>query len=124
MRAAAALILFVLGAVLLIAGYEQRKVSLADDSEFVQASTARIANSGGGEVLHAFKVGHEKEDRVHIEIAVGSAFSIAGLALLASITMTKKCPFCRRHINAAVSVCRFCGNDLGTADISETKQRG
>jgi hypothetical protein len=113
MRAALALISFLLAAVLLIASYEQHKLSLADDSDLVQASRARIANRGGGEILHVFKVSHEKEDRAQIELAVGSAFLIAGLALIASITMTKKCPLCGKHINAAVSVCRFCGEDLG-----------
>jgi hypothetical protein len=120
-RAAGALILFVLAAVLLIAGYEQHKLSLADSSEFVQASTARIANGDGGEILPAFKVSHEKEHRVQTEIAVGSACLIARLALIASITMTKKCPICGKHINAAVSVCRFCGMDLGAAGKLQKK---
>lgn len=115
MRLAGALILLALAAVLLIRAYEHHKLSLAEESELVEASMTRFANSSGGEILHSFKAGREREHRLQIETAAGAAFLIAGLALIASLTMTKKCPFCGKHLNAVVSVCRFCGEDLGSA---------
>jgi hypothetical protein len=116
-RAAGALISLLLAAVMLTATYEQHKASLADNSELVQTSTARIANGDGGEVLHAFKTSREKEHREQIEAAVGLASLIAGIALVASLTMTRKCRFCGKRINAAVTVCRFCGEDPAARNL-------
>lgn len=112
MRAVLGLISIVSAAVLLIAAYEQHRGRLTGNSEFAEASAVRIANSDGGEVLHVFKASREKEHIEQIETAFGLALLIAGIAFAASATLTGKCPCCGKHQNAAVAVCRFCGEDL------------
>lgn len=114
MRAAVAVISFVAAAVLLIAAYEQHKQSLAAGNlELVQESPSRSAN---GQVVHVFKANHENEGNVEMETALGMVFLAGGLALVGSLTMTKKCPYCGNHINASVSICHVCGEDLAAAN--------
>lgn len=113
MRAAVAVISFVAAAVLLIAAHEQHKQSLAAGNlELVQPSPPRSAN---GQVVHVFKTSHENDEHIEMETALGMVFLMGGIALVGSLTMTKRCPYCGNRINASVTVCHVCGEELAAA---------